>query len=57
MRKVFKVLGILLGIVIILIAGAAIYIKKALPDVGHPPDLKIVSTPEKLKEVSTWPIM
>jgi len=49
MRKVFKVLGILLGIIIILIAGAAFYIKKALPDVGHPPDLKIVSSPEKIE--------
>jgi len=49
MRKVFKGLGILLGIIIILIAGAAIYIKKALPDVGHAPDLKIVSTPEKIE--------
>ena len=49
MRKVFKILGILLGIVIIFIAGAAIYIKTALPDVGPPLDLKITSTPDKIE--------
>jgi mono/diheme cytochrome c family protein len=49
MRKVLKVLGILLGIIIIFIAGAAIYIKKALPDVGEAPILKIESTPEKIE--------
>ena len=50
MRKVLKVLGILLGIIILFIAGAAIYVKKALPDVGPAPDLKIVSTPEKVEK-------
>jgi len=49
MRKVLKVLVILLGIIILFIAGAAIYVKKALPDVGPAPDLKIVSTPEKVE--------
>ncbi|HUQ66407.1 MAG TPA: hypothetical protein VM101_09640 [Flavitalea sp.] len=49
MRKVFKVLGILLGIIVIFIAAAAIYIKKALPDVGPAPLLKIQSTPEKIE--------
>lgn len=50
MRKVLKVLGILIGIIILFIAGAAIYVKKALPDVGPAPDLKIVSTPEKVEK-------
>jgi mono/diheme cytochrome c family protein len=49
MRKVFKILGILLGIVIIIIACAAIYIKTALPDVGPPPELKITASPEKIE--------
>ena len=49
MRKVLKVLVILLGIIILFITGAAIYVKKALPDVGPAPDLKIVSTPEKVE--------
>ena len=49
MRKVLKVLGILLAIIIIFVAGAAIYIKTALPDVGPPPDFKIAATPEKIE--------
>jgi len=49
MRKFFKILGVLLGIVIIFIAGAAIYIKTALPDVGPAPDMKITSTAEKVE--------
>lgn len=49
MRKVFKVLGILVALVIIIIAGAAIYVKTFLPDVGPAPDLKVVSTPEKIE--------
>lgn len=49
MRKVFKVLGILLGILIILIASAAIYVKTALPDVGPAPDLKVASTADNIE--------
>lgn len=49
MKKVFKVLGVIVVLIIIFLAGAAFYVKNFLPDVGPPPDLKIVSTPEKVK--------
>lgn len=49
MKKALKVVGILLAVVILLIAGAGFYVKTFLPDVGPAPDLKIVSTPEKVK--------
>jgi cytochrome c2 len=49
MRKVFKVLGILLLIVIIGVAGLLVYVKTALPNVGPPPDLKVEMTPERIK--------
>ena len=44
-----KFLKILLGIVIVvavIIIGAIVYINTALPDVGPPPDVKAISTPE-----------
>ena len=49
MRKALKVLGILLVLVILFIAGAAFYIMHFLPDVGPASNLKIVSTPEKVE--------
>lgn len=49
MRKALKILAILLVLVILFLAGAAFYIKTFLPDVGPAPELKIVSTPEKVE--------
>ncbi|HEY8386958.1 MAG TPA: c-type cytochrome [Parasegetibacter sp.] len=49
MRKVFKVTGIVIGIILVLIVGAVAYISAFLPNVGDAPDLKIVSTPEKVE--------
>lgn len=49
MKKVLKVIAILLGIVIILIACLLIYVKTALPNVGPPPDLKVEQTSERIK--------
>lgn len=49
MRKALKILGILLGLMIIFIVSAAIYVKTALPDVGPAPALKIAATPEKIE--------
>jgi len=48
MRKVLKIAGILLGVLALVIAGAAIYVKAFLPNVGPAPEMKIVSTPEKV---------
>ena len=49
MRKVLKVIGILLILIVIAAAGAAFYVKKFLPDVGPAPELKIASIPEKIE--------
>lgn len=49
MRKALKILGIIVVVIIVVIAGAAIYVKNFLPNVGPPPELKIASTPEKVK--------
>lgn len=49
MKKLLKVVGILLLIVLVGVAAIAAYVKLALPDVGPPPDIKVVSTPETIK--------
>jgi mono/diheme cytochrome c family protein len=49
MRKALKVLGVLILIIIVFVAGAAVYVKQFLPNVGDAPDLKIASTPEKIE--------
>jgi len=49
MRKAFKVLGILLIIIIIAVAGVAAYVKIALPNVGDAPSMKVEITPERLQ--------
>lgn len=49
MRKALKILGILLVLIVLFVAGAAVYLSVFLPDVGKAPDLKIASTPEKVE--------
>jgi mono/diheme cytochrome c family protein len=49
MKKVFKVLGILILVAIIGIVATGFYVKKALPDVGPPPDLEVEQTPERIE--------
>ncbi|MES2775738.1 MAG: c-type cytochrome [Bacteroidota bacterium] len=48
-KKILKVIGIILGIIIVGVAGILTYIKVALPNVGPPPDLKVDATPERIK--------
>lgn len=49
MKKVFKIVGILLGGVVLLVAAGLTYVKTALPNVGEAPDLKVEITPERVK--------
>ena len=49
MRKMFKVLGYILLIVIVGVAGILIYVKAALPNVGDAMDMKIAYTPERVE--------
>jgi len=48
MKKVFKVLGVILLLLVVLVAGAILYIKLALPDVGEAPTLKVEATGERI---------
>lgn len=47
-RKIFKIAGIVLLIVVVAVTGFLGYIKFVLPDVGAAPDLKIEATAERV---------
>lgn len=49
MKKVFKWLGIIIGVVLLLIFTGIGYIKMALPNVGDAPDLKVEISPERVE--------
>jgi cytochrome c2 len=49
MKKIFKIVGILLIIIVLAIFAIATYIKLALPDVGEAPDLKVEPTQERIE--------
>lgn len=49
MKKVLKVLGILLVIILVGVVAVGAYVKLALPDVGDAPDMKVEATPERIK--------
>ncbi len=49
MKKLFKIVGIVLGIGIVGLLGAMAYVKLALPNVGDAPDMKVELTPERIK--------
>jgi hypothetical protein len=49
MKKIFKIVGILLIIIVLAIVAIGSYIKLALPDVGEAPDLKVDQTAERIE--------
>lgn len=49
MKKIFKWLGILVAIFLVLVIAGIGYVKLALPDVGKAPDLKVDVTPERVE--------
>lgn len=49
MKKVFKILGYLLGLIFIIIVLIIAYIKLAMPNVGDAPDIKINTTTQKIE--------
>jgi len=49
MKKILKIFGIIIAVLIIGVAGLLTYVKVALPNVGPPPNLKVESTPERLE--------
>jgi hypothetical protein len=48
MKKLFKVLGILVGIVVLLALAGYIYLNSAFPKVDPPKDVKVEATPERI---------
>jgi hypothetical protein len=49
MKKVFKFLGYTALVLVLIAIGLVTYVKTALPDVGPAPELKVVSTPERVE--------
>lgn len=49
MKKALKVILSLLAIIVIGVVGMAIYVKKALPNLGQAEDITIESTPERIE--------
>lgn len=49
MSRFVRVILILVAILLVVILAAGLYVKKALPNVGLPTDLKIVSTPARIE--------
>jgi mono/diheme cytochrome c family protein len=48
MKKLFKILGIVLVLVIVAIAALLLYVKAALPNVGEAEDIKIDYTTDRI---------
>lgn len=49
MKKVLKVTLIIVGVIVIALAGVIIFVKTALPSVGKPMDLKVQVTPARVQ--------
>jgi len=49
MKKVLKVLGYLVLLLIVIVAGLMVYAKTALPSVGAAPEMKVQITPERVE--------
>ena len=48
MRTLFKVLGVLLLILVLVVVGAILYVTQALPNIDAPTDLQVLVTPERV---------
>jgi hypothetical protein len=49
MKKVFKILGIALGVIVVIIIGVIIYFNSAYPDVENAKNITVTITPEKIE--------
>jgi hypothetical protein len=49
MKKLFKILGYLVIVIVIAVAGLITYVKTALPNVGAATDLKVEKTPARIE--------
>ena len=48
-KKIFRVLGVVLGLVVLAVAGGLTYVKTALPNVGPAPELTVEGTPAQVE--------
>lgn len=49
MKKIIKIAGYIVLVLVVAVAGLLTYVKAALPDVGEPEDLTIEYTPERIE--------
>lgn len=49
MKKALRIIGIIVGVVAVLIAGAILYLLLAFPKISPPSDLKVEATPERIE--------
>src|SRR5690349_4708669 len=49
MKKALKVIGVVLGAIVILLCGVLIYVVSAFPNVGEAPELKVEPTAERIE--------
>ncbi|MEJ1241374.1 cytochrome C [Chryseolinea sp. T2] len=49
MKKALKVIGVVLGAIVILLCGVLIYVVSAFPNVGEAPELKVELTAERIE--------
>ncbi|HMG81723.1 MAG TPA: c-type cytochrome [Ferruginibacter sp.] len=49
MKKILKIISFLILLIVVIVAVIVSYVKISLPNVGLAPDLKVVSTPEKIE--------
>ena len=49
MKKVFKIFGYSLLVIVLIVVGLITYVKLALPNVGPAPELKVEATPERIE--------
>ena len=49
MKKVFKITGYTLLVIVLIVIGLISYVKVALPDVGAATEIKVASTPEQIE--------
>ena len=49
MKKLLKIVGVLILVLLVVVAGAVTYVTQALPDIDTPADLKVERTPERVE--------
>lgn len=49
MKKVFKIIGFIVGAIALVVFGLMVYVKVALPNVGAPPEIKVDMTSENIE--------